>query len=147
MLSSHSGNQTSTGAPDYLPVSCRASDRATSFLFRRSSTVHNRRQAKILTMITSIFTSSYIFHWSTYLPDIPLKYPPTFDGRIVLYPSPKEVLDYFSWRQADSMSCHFSSKKLPEVMKSQLTSITSTIRRSGLWFSKVVRQLCRLTIH
>jgi len=31
-----------------------------------------------------------------------LKYPPSFDGRIVLYPTEKIVRDYFSWRQADS---------------------------------------------
>lgn len=33
-----------------------------------------------------------------------LRYPPSFDGRIVLYPSEKIVRDYFSWRQADSKS-------------------------------------------
>ena len=31
-----------------------------------------------------------------------MKYPPSFDGRIVLYPTEKVVRDYFSWRQADS---------------------------------------------
>lgn len=29
-------------------------------------------------------------------------YPPSFDGRIVLYPTEKVVRDYFSWRQVDS---------------------------------------------
>lgn len=29
-------------------------------------------------------------------------YPPSFDSRAVLYPSPQQVRDYFSWRQADS---------------------------------------------
>ncbi|KAH9925468.1 Thg1 C terminal domain-containing protein [Amylocystis lapponica] len=73
-----------------------------SFLFRKSATLYNRRQSKILTNVTSLFTSSYIFNWAKYLPDTPLKYPPCFDGRIVLYPSQKEVKDYFSWRQADT---------------------------------------------
>lgn len=31
-----------------------------------------------------------------------LKYPPTFDSRVVEYPGETEVRDYFSWRQADS---------------------------------------------
>lgn len=31
-----------------------------------------------------------------------MKYPPSFDGRIILYPSGRETRDYFSWRQADS---------------------------------------------
>lgn len=78
-----------------LPLLC-------SFLFRKSASVYNRREAKILTTVTSLFTSSYVFNWSKYLTDTPLKYCPSFDGRIVLYPSPTVVRDYFSWRQADS---------------------------------------------
>ena len=75
-----------------------------SFLFRRSAALYNRREAKILTTVTSLFTSSYVFNWPKYMPETPLKYCPTFDGRIVLYPSAPVVRDYFSWRQADSMS-------------------------------------------
>ncbi|EMD31300.1 hypothetical protein CERSUDRAFT_109474 [Gelatoporia subvermispora B] len=73
-----------------------------SFLFRRSSNVYNRRQAKILTTVASLFTSSYVYHWQQYLPNTRLKYPPSFDARLVLYPSAKEVRDYFAWRQADT---------------------------------------------
>lgn len=32
---------------------------------------------------------------------IELKEPPSFDGRIVLYPTTKHLRDYLSWRQAD----------------------------------------------
>ncbi|KAI0076200.1 tRNAHis guanylyltransferase [Panus rudis PR-1116 ss-1] len=73
-----------------------------SFLFRKSSTVFNRRCAKILSTLTSRFTSSYVFNWSTYFLDTTLHYPPTFDGRLVLYPSSREVRDYFAWRQVDT---------------------------------------------
>ncbi|KAI0833395.1 tRNAHis guanylyltransferase [Trametes gibbosa] len=73
-----------------------------SFLFRKSTTVYNRRESKILSTITSLFTSSYVFNWPKYIPDAPLKYCPSFDGRIVLYPSTNVVRDYFSWRQADT---------------------------------------------
>ncbi|KAH9850310.1 tRNAHis guanylyltransferase [Lenzites betulinus] len=73
-----------------------------SFLFRKSTTLYNRRESKILSTITSFFTSSYVFNWPKYMPDTPLKYCPSFDGRIVLYPSAKVVRDYFSWRQADT---------------------------------------------
>ncbi|KAI0775278.1 tRNAHis guanylyltransferase [Trametes elegans] len=73
-----------------------------SFLFRKSAALYNRRESKILSMITSLFTSSYVFNWPRYLPDTPLKYCPSFDGRIVLYPSATAVRDYFSWRQADT---------------------------------------------
>ncbi|XP_006458971.1 hypothetical protein AGABI2DRAFT_200849 [Agaricus bisporus var. bisporus H97] len=73
-----------------------------SFLLKKSTTIYNRRQSKILSTLTSQFTSSYVFHWTTYFPETPLQYPPSFDGRIVLYPTSKEVKDYFAWRQADT---------------------------------------------
>ncbi|KAI0685105.1 tRNAHis guanylyltransferase [Cytidiella melzeri] len=73
-----------------------------SFLFKKSTMLYNRRKAKIVTTVTSLFTSSYVLNWYKYLPVTPLKYPPSFDGRIVLYPSTKEVRDYFAWRQADT---------------------------------------------
>ncbi|EGN99480.1 hypothetical protein SERLA73DRAFT_182441 [Serpula lacrymans var. lacrymans S7.3] len=73
-----------------------------SFLLRKTTNLYNRRHAKILTTLTSFFTSCYVFHWPQYFPDTPLRYPPSFDGRIVLYPNEREVRDYFSWRQADT---------------------------------------------
>lgn len=73
-----------------------------SFLLRKSTSLYNRRHSKIVSTLTSLFTSSYVFHWSRYFPDTPLGYPPSFDGRIVLYPGTKEVKDYFAWRQADT---------------------------------------------
>jgi tRNA(His) guanylyltransferase len=75
---------------------------AISFLFKKSTSVCNRRQAKILTTVVSQFSSSYVFNWDKNFPGVSLKYPPSFDGRIVLYPTGKVVRDYFSWRQADS---------------------------------------------
>ena len=66
--------------------------------------MYNRREFKIVTAFASLFTSYYIFHWKDYFPDTPLKYPPSFDGRAVLYPDSKNVRDYFAWRQADCAS-------------------------------------------
>lgn len=43
-----------------------------------------------------------MFHWLDYFPETRLRYPPSFDSRVVLYPGAKEVRDYFAWRQADS---------------------------------------------
>jgi tRNA(His) 5'-end guanylyltransferase len=37
---------------------------------------------------------------------VELKFPPTFDGRIILYPSVNNLKDYFSWRQVD---CHINN--------------------------------------
>lgn len=33
---------------------------------------------------------------------MPLRYPPSFDSRVVMYPGTDEVYAYFCWRQADS---------------------------------------------
>ncbi|CAD6969290.1 unnamed protein product [Tilletia controversa] len=73
-----------------------------SFLFSKSCTLYNRRESKIVTHVVSLFTGAYIFHWSRYMPNTPLQRPPSFDGRLVMYPSSKEVRDYFSWRQVDT---------------------------------------------
>ena len=83
-------------------------DNAVSFLLRKSTDLYNRREAKIVSTLTSLFTSSYVFHWQTYFPNNPLQYPPSFDGRVVLYPTEREVRDYFSWRQADSVYSIFT---------------------------------------
>ncbi|KAJ2918134.1 hypothetical protein MD484_g2247, partial [Candolleomyces efflorescens] len=73
-----------------------------SFLLKRSTSLYNRRESKIVTTLTSYFTSCYVFNWSKYFPDKPLQYPPSFDGRIVPYPAEKHIRDYFAWRQADT---------------------------------------------
>ncbi|KAF9532690.1 Thg1 C terminal domain-containing protein [Crepidotus variabilis] len=73
-----------------------------SFLLRKATTLYNRRQSKIVSTLTSYFTSCYVFRWLHYFPDVPLQYPPSFDGRIVLYPTQKHIRDYFAWRQADT---------------------------------------------
>ncbi|KAF8607389.1 tRNAHis guanylyltransferase [Ceratobasidium sp. AG-I] len=73
-----------------------------SFLFKKSCQLYNRRESKIVSMLTSLFTSAYVFHWNIYFPDTKLAYPPSFDGRVVVYPGQQEIRDYFAWRQADT---------------------------------------------
>ncbi|TIA92718.1 hypothetical protein E3P99_00479 [Wallemia hederae] len=72
-----------------------------SFLLRPDTPLYDRRKAKILTKVVSAFTSAFVYNWSRYL-NIPLAYPPVFDGRVVTYPLPKHVRDYFAWRQVDT---------------------------------------------
>lgn len=110
-----------------------------SFLLRKSTTLYNRRQSKIVSTLTSLFTSCYVFHWSTYFPDTPLLYPPSFDGRIVLYPAEKHVRDYFAWRQADSESHIILQLFIKMLFLYQHISITCTTRRFGRLSSRVVR--------
>lgn len=60
--------------------------------------------SKILTTVVSTFTSYYVYHWPTFFSgeDQGLSPPlPSFDGRVVLYPSTKNIRDYLSWRQVD----------------------------------------------
>ena len=58
--------------------------------------------SKILTTIVSTFTAYYTHLWPRYFMDVPLTTPlPSFDGRVVLYPSIQSIRDYLSWRQVD----------------------------------------------
>nr|CAG4638638.1 EOG090X0AR4 [Cyclestheria hislopi] len=77
-----------------------------SFVFRKDAQAYKRRSSKLATTVCSLFTSAFMFHWNTYFETTRPLYPPTFDGRVVLYPSNQNLRDYFSWRQAD---CHVNN--------------------------------------
>ncbi|KAJ8406052.1 hypothetical protein AAFF_G00309400 [Aldrovandia affinis] len=77
-----------------------------SFIFKRSSNWFKRRASKLMTHVASQFSSSYVFYWREYFGEQPLLHPPGFDGRVVLYPSNRNLRDYLSWRQAD---CHINN--------------------------------------
>ncbi|PKC08287.1 tRNA-histidine guanylyltransferase 1 [Rhizophagus irregularis] len=77
-----------------------------SFVIKKECDLYCRREAKILSTIVSLFTSNYVFLWKSYFADKELQYPPSFDGRIVQYPSDNNLRDYLSWRQAD---CHINN--------------------------------------
>ncbi|OWR41876.1 interphase cyctoplasmic foci protein 45 [Danaus plexippus plexippus] len=72
-----------------------------SFIFKKDCNLYKRRAAKLLTIVNSKFSSSYVFYWRKFFGDEELKYPPTFDGRLILYPSQENLIDYLKWRQAD----------------------------------------------
>lgn len=71
-----------------------------SFVLRRESALFSRREAKILSTIVSLFSSAYVALWNHFM-SVPLLDVPSFDGRIVLYPTTKHLRDYLRWRQAD----------------------------------------------
>uniref|UniRef100_A0A158QS87 tRNA(His) guanylyltransferase n=1 Tax=Mesocestoides corti TaxID=53468 RepID=A0A158QS87_MESCO len=77
-----------------------------SFVFRRSTECFNRRPSKLLTTVASLFASAYVFEWPNFMEGTKLLYPPAFDGRVVLYPTDKNLRDYLSWRQVD---CHINN--------------------------------------
>ena len=43
-----------------------------SFVFKKSAKVFNRREDKILSCVLSKFSTSYVFYWSRYFPDVQL---------------------------------------------------------------------------
>ncbi|KAH0925653.1 hypothetical protein HID58_017909 [Brassica napus] len=63
--------------------------------------------SKIISAIASLFTSTYVIKWGDFFPRKELKYPPSFDGRAVCYPTYKILLDYLAWRQVD---CHINNQ-------------------------------------
>ncbi|EMR11188.1 hypothetical protein PNEG_00781 [Pneumocystis murina B123] len=77
-----------------------------SFVFRKTTQLYDRRESKLITSIVSFFTSNYVFLWPNYFFDTVLRYPPSFDARIILYPSTQNLRDYLSWRQVD---CHINN--------------------------------------
>lgn len=94
-----------------------------SFVMRPDTTLFNRRSrcvpscecaasekcclfSKISTQFVSLFTSCYVLYWNEFFPDLPLAYPPSFDARVVAYPSVQTLRDYLSWRQVD---CHINN--------------------------------------
>nr|CAG4644184.1 EOG090X0AR4 [Lepidurus arcticus] len=77
-----------------------------SFVLRKNATTYKRRASKIATNVCSLFTSAFLFHWDEFFPSAKPKYPPAFDGRVVLYPTNQNLRDYLSWRQAD---CHINN--------------------------------------
>ena len=61
-----------------------------------------RRSAKLVSVIVSAFTASFVSSWSLFFPDLAIKSLPIFDGRAVCYPSETILKDYLAWRQADT---------------------------------------------
>mmetsp|Transcript_8624 Transcript_8624/g.13364 ORF Transcript_8624/g.13364 Transcript_8624/m.13364 type:complete len:147 (+) Transcript_8624:158-598(+) len=83
-----------------------------SFVFKKSTKVFNRRQDKIMSCVLSLFSSAYTYGFADFFGGEdqggftrPLRIP-SFDGRIVLYPSLDDLKAYINWRQVD---CHINN--------------------------------------
>lgn len=103
-----------------------------SFLLRKQCTLYSRRISKITTHIASLFTSAYVFNWSQLFPQKQLLYPPSFDGRLVMYPNERNVRDYFSWRQADThINNLYNTTFWAMVLQGNLTELEATKALEG----------------
>lgn len=100
-----------------------------SFVLRKNTELYNRRSSKISSCINSLFSTSYVFYWKHYFKD-KLRYPPSFDSRIVLYPSDQNLRDYLSWRQVD---CHINNL--------YNTTFWALVQKGGLTNSEVSENL------
>lgn len=78
-----------------------------SFILKKDSHFYERRASDIVTAVVSLFTSLYVIKWKDFFPQKGLKYPPSFDGRAVCYPSSEILTDYLAWRQVD---CHINNQ-------------------------------------
>lgn len=77
-----------------------------SFVLPRECDLWSRREAKLVSSFSSFFASSFVFLWPKFFQDQPLKEIPSFDARVVLFPSNQNLRDYLSWRQADTHINH-----------------------------------------
>ena len=77
-------------------------------MFNKNAKLFNRREDKILSCTLSLFSSAYVMHFSKYFAASGKQLPsiPSFDARIVLYPSLADLKAYLSWRQVD---CHINN--------------------------------------
>ena len=74
-------------------------------MFRKEAKVFNRREDKIMSCVLSLFTSAYVYKFEEFFDSKPKKIP-SFDARVVLYPSEKDLKSYLAWRQVD---CHINN--------------------------------------
>lgn len=73
-----------------------------SFVLRKETTLYGRRSAKLVSVIVSAFTASFVQSWTLFFPEQPLLSLPIFDGRAVCYPTDAILRDYLAWRQTDT---------------------------------------------
>lgn len=102
-----------------------------SFILRKDSILYNRRSCKIMSHLNSLFSSSYVYFWPQFFKNEKLKYPPSFDSRVVVYPSDENLRDYLSWRQAD---CHINNL--------YNTTFWTLVLKGGLTNSEAEKRLC-----
>lgn len=73
-----------------------------SFVFPPDFDAYGRRGSKIVSLAVSAFTAAYVMRWPDRFPGVPLRSAPLFDGRVVCYPTTRQIRDYLAWRQVDT---------------------------------------------
>ncbi|XP_057774957.1 tRNA(His) guanylyltransferase 1-like isoform X1 [Salvia miltiorrhiza] len=78
-----------------------------SFIFRKETKFYQRRGSKILSLIVSFFTSTYVTKWRSLIPQKDLKYAPSFRARVICCASMEVLQAYLLWRQYE---CHINNQ-------------------------------------
>ncbi|GAB1604501.1 probable tRNA(His) guanylyltransferase, partial [Argonauta hians] len=103
-LMTHSANSVMSYFKDII-LSYGQSDEY-SFVFKKNTNIYSRRASKITSTVVSMFTSAFVLAWPKFFSTQDLQIAPSFDSRIICYPSDQNLKDYLSWRQAD---CHINN--------------------------------------
>ena len=62
-------------------------------VFKRATTLFNRRRDKILSDAVSLFVCSFVFKWKDFF-DVEMEISPNFKGKITLFPRLGTVKDF-----------------------------------------------------
>lgn len=77
-----------------------------SFVLKKETTFYQRRASKILSIIVSFFSSTYVTKWKEFSQK-ELSVPPSFHSRVINCASMEVLQAYLLWRQTE---CHISNQ-------------------------------------
>uniref|UniRef100_A0A3Q7G4C9 tRNA(His) guanylyltransferase n=1 Tax=Solanum lycopersicum TaxID=4081 RepID=A0A3Q7G4C9_SOLLC len=78
-----------------------------SFVLKKETTFYQRRASKILSIIVSFFSSTYVIKWKEFFSRKELTVPPSFHSRVISCASMEVLQAYLLWRQTE---CHISNQ-------------------------------------
>ncbi|CAL0305043.1 unnamed protein product [Lupinus luteus] len=78
-----------------------------TFVFNKSSKFYQRRASKVLSIITSFFSSMFVTKWSDFFPQKELHYTASFQGHVISCATIQVLQSYLLWRQN---ICHVNNQ-------------------------------------
>ncbi|KAK2365202.1 tRNAHis guanylyltransferase [Trifolium repens] len=78
-----------------------------TFVFKKTTKFYERRASKILSIISSFFSSVFVRKWHDFFPQIELHSPPSFHGKVIPCASIDALQAYLLWRQN---ICHLKNQ-------------------------------------
>ncbi|XP_027355426.1 tRNA(His) guanylyltransferase 1-like [Abrus precatorius] len=70
-----------------------------TFVFKKTSKFYDRRASKVLSIVTSFFSSVFVRKWGEFFQEKEMLYPPSFYGRVTACASIEALQVYLLWRQ------------------------------------------------